>query len=573
VRHAADRRRRAKADGGEAAESTTPTALDLRVLVISAAADEPSLLAWRQLLDEEGVPYDLLVAGQEPLTSARLTVTPAHGRYQAVVLATDSLLHLQGGEYVSALAIEEWFALRNYQRTFGVRQVSAYATPTPRVGLNSPSWAGDASGIVGHVTPEGHELFPELVGPVPISPGTYGFAASPVDEEVFTSLVVNDDGLPLVGIVEHPGGREELVLTVSCGPHSRHLQLLGHGMLGWVTRGRYLGRRRFYLSVQVDDVLLGAIGRPKADGTPGPLVRMTADDVKHAAKWSAENQFMLEFAFNGWGAVSATNQGEIDPLTQTLLDYGAQFIWINHTFGHLNLDNASSEEIGLEITKNLAWAAEQGLVVEPDALVTGAHSGLNNPNLGLVLAACGVNWIASDASVTPDQSLLGRAYTVPRHPISIPLNVTTREELIASSPSGMVIDWSNAHSGEGAIMLAHVLSNDPRPHYTHQNTLTGERLLLELFDNVLASYRSLINAPLLQPTLAEAGVELWRRLRWQAAIAAGTVVATQFGDDVLIDNLGPETIEVPLTGFGEQYEAERAGWAAVAAGSRMRLPE
>lgn len=527
-----------------------PPAVDLRILVLTASEDEPSLRAWELLLQREGVPFDVLVAGTHSLTTDRLEHRPGYGRYQAIVLATDSLVCLRDGSYVSGLTDEEWARLRAYEGNYSVRQVSAYATPAPSIGLQTPSWAGDVGDTVAGLTAAGREVFPELVGPIPLSAGTYGFTASIMDDANFATLVEGATGSPVVGVVMHASGREELVLTVSNGPYSRHFQLLGHGVLQWLARGTYLGRHSYYLSLQIDDVLLGAPG-----DIDDPPIRMAPQDVRACVAWSADRGVRLDLAYNGWGSVTALMSGSPDPLTDELVKHAAAFNWLNHTFGHLNLDDVSVETARAEIENNIDWAAANRIPVQPGALVTGAHSGLDNPNVAAVLEACGIEWVASDASVEPESRAIGQAETVPRHPINIPLDVATHESLNRrrdGDGSGVSTSTQrhDALSIEAGLLLDHLLSNDPRPHYTHQNALVADRLLLSLLDDVLATFRAMVSASLRQMSLAEAGFELKRRKSWARLVDLGAVSASAVGDTAWVENLTDDGVEVPITGRG-----------------------
>jgi len=104
---------------------SVPRTVDLRVLLLTSGDDEPSAQAWSARLEGEGVPFDRVIAGVDPLIAATLESGPQHGRYQAVILATDSLVRLRDGAYESSLNAEEWATLRDYLRTYSVRQISA----------------------------------------------------------------------------------------------------------------------------------------------------------------------------------------------------------------------------------------------------------------------------------------------------------------------------------------------------------------------------------------------------------------------------------------------------------------
>ena len=539
--------------------------LDQRVLLLTSGDDEPSAQAWRAQLAGEGVPFDCLTAGVDQLIPATLERGVRHGRYQAVILATDSLVRLRNDVYESSLDPQEWVTLRDYLRAYGVRQISAYTTPGPAVGLQPAIWAGDVGARPAHVTSAGRAVFVDLVGDVPLSPGTYGYQTAVAEGADFTTLVSGPQGSPVVGVFVHSDGREEMVVTIASGPFSRHLHLLGHGMLSWAIGTARVGHHGYFLSVQVDDVLLGA---------PVPMgsdpIRLTSDDVLATARWSLQSQVRLDFAYNGWGSVTATMDHAVDPLTESLIVSAAHFNWINHTFGHLDLDDVSATVITEEITRNLIWASDHGIDVPADTLVTGAHSGLTNPAMTGVAEQCGIRWIASDASRTPSVQRLGEAHLVPRHPVNIPLDICTHDALaghrIAHSAAATVdtLERREVLEQEADLIVSHLLSNDPRPHYTHQNALVRDRLLLGLLDDALQSYRALVRIRPVQMTLAEAGRELLRRAAWSEAVAAGVLSIRRTDSGVDIANCSDQDVAVPWTAPGGGSR-----WMTVAPGDKI----
>jgi hypothetical protein len=104
-----------------------------------------------------------------------------------------------------------------------------------------------------------------------------------------------------------------------------------------VTRGGYLGHRRSYLSLQIDDVLLGNHGwDPAADAVdrnPGAMIRMTPEDATHAADWARARGLRLDLVSNGAGSERYAREAglDVDPLLRALLARRDEFGWINHT--------------------------------------------------------------------------------------------------------------------------------------------------------------------------------------------------------------------------------------------------
>ena len=266
-------------------------------------------------------------------------------------------------------------------------------------------------------------------------------------------------------------GREELVLAFSYDVDSTQLQVLAPGLVAWVTRGVHLGLDRSYLAVHVDDVLLpnvrwvpGVHCTPGADcpsGVPAPpLIRMTADDVAYAVDWQRRAGFRLDLVFNGAGSVAADAGHGTDPLTAALTAAKDEFGWINHTWSHKYLGCVrdmsttpwscarvpllgwtrfvSGWAIESEVDRNIDFARQHGLPIDPTELVTGEHSGLkappqmvdDNPRLAGALQASGIRTLAADASVEDGVGFVGDAVTVPRYPIDLDFDTATTAETI-----------------------------------------------------------------------------------------------------------------------------------------------
>ena len=131
-----------------------------------------------------------------------------------------------------------------------------------------------------------------------------------------------------------------MVQTFDANAGQPQAHLLRPGQLAWVTRGGYLGHRRSYLSLQIDDVLLGNHGWDPAahavDRNPGAMVRMTAKDATHAADWARARGLRLGLVSNGAGSKRSRREAglEVDPLLRALLARRDEFGWINHTYEH-----------------------------------------------------------------------------------------------------------------------------------------------------------------------------------------------------------------------------------------------
>jgi hypothetical protein len=301
------------------------------------------------------------------------------------------------------------------------------------------------------------------------------------------------------------------------------------------------------------------------------------------------------------------------------------FAWINHTMNHLYLgcirDTAvipwqcatndgkvrylDADTIAKQFTANVQWAANNGIPVgSATEVVTGEHSGLfflpqqssDNPNLAAALANAGITLLASDNSRDPVPRPIGRARTLPRWPVDIFHDVGTTSEEISE------YNWrytSSADGGSGScesanstciapltdrsqfmsyvvpatadLVLRHILSNDPRPHYLHQNNLAEDRLAYRLLDEVLRRYRATFagSAPLDQPSFRHSAERLDHSLAWSNRTDANVDAWVESGV-VHVESSDP-TLAVPVTTpegstlgdgrqFGLSYAGSRSMW-------------
>ncbi|MDA8297254.1 MAG: hypothetical protein M0004_11835 [Actinomycetota bacterium] len=278
-------------------------------------------------------------------------------------------------------------------------------------------------------------------------------------------------------------------------------------------------------------------------------------------------------------------------------------------------DSSIEQEIGL----NDAFAQANGLThFTTSALVTGEHSGLENPNMAAALAATGVTTVAADASRQPQQYEIGAASTAPRYPSNIYYNASNWPDEIneystlyvasghplgdARYPqeTGRCVDTSvttcvstppteaSILASESRIMLGHVLGNDPRVGFAHQANLIGPAqqngvdygyTILRLIDAMLAQYRQWTTLPLQPMTDASEAQVLSEQSAWAALRQGGSVTATLANGSVEVTNSGTSAATVPLSlplgstqdgvVFGTPYGATASAWVVVPAGATL----
>jgi hypothetical protein len=281
-------------------------------------------------------------------------------------------------------------------------------------------------------------------------------------------------------------------------------------------------------------------------------------------------------------------------------------------------DSSIEQEIGLD----QAFAAANGLTnYTPAAVVTGEHSGIENPNMPAALAGVGVTTFAQDASRQPQQYSLGAALGAPRYPSNIYYNASNwADELneyntlyVAQGASlgstqypgdtGHCTDTSSTTcittpateadllKSESHIMLSHVLGNDPRVGYAHQSDLIGPATLngqdygytiLTLISDMLSQYNAWYAAPLAPVTDVTDAQVLAEQGAWATADKGGQVTATEQNGVVTVTNNG-SAVGIPVTvpagttvngaAFGQSYGGTLSDWVNLGTGATQTLTE
>jgi hypothetical protein len=492
------------ASAGQPGQTATPSAVpapspaaphggvNLNVLVVTDGT--PPAEAIRQQLVTEGMPstvINLHDASRQRITrgflARNLPGGSRGGNFDGIVLP---------GAAPAALSGSEQAALAWYERTFGVRQVDAYAPPTPGIGMNAPSYSGPLSGAVSVTAAGARAGFGYLKGTFPFSGGVagqapFGYLGQPVPgggaTPLLTAAVPDSSGSgTLVWQYDH-AGRQQLGLSFGYGGYNLQFRYLGHGIVDWLTRGVNLGYWRNYLDIAYDDMFLGdgqwsPIGHctPGAgicpDGTPvTPIIRMTPADVAYAVQWERQHHFTIEFLYNG-GASARFQEHGVDPLLVAVRPVAKDFYWVNHTYTHAYLGckqdfrtvpatcersgghivwAAATGLINTQILDNFTWARKNGIPAEAGVLATGEYSGLrilpqqpvDNPYLDAAMGPDQIQWVALDASREPNMRNVGVALGVPRHPIDVGYDVDTVADEINE------FNWYNTSKADGGSGL------------------------------------------------------------------------------------------------------------------------
>jgi hypothetical protein len=462
--------------------------VNLNVLVVTDGS--PPVEAVRQQLAVEGMPttvVNLRDSSRQAITRAFLARTlpggTQGGNFDGIVLP---------GAAPSGLSAAEQASLAWYETKFGVRQVDAYAPPTPDLGMDPPGYSGAISGPAGVTSAGAAAGFGYLRASFPFSGGVagqapFGYLAQPAPgggaTPLVTAAIPGSSGTGTLVWQYDDAGRQQLGLSFGYSYYNLQFRYLAHGIVDWLTRGVNLGYWRNYLDIAYDDMFLGdaqwsTVGHctPGASvcprGTPmTKTIRMTPADVTYAVQWEKQHQFKVEFLYNGGASVRFQVNG-VDPLLTATRPVAKDFYWVNHTYTHAYLGckqdfsvvpwkcvrsggsivwAAGTGLINSQIFQNFAWAKKNGIPAEPGVLATGEYSGLrilpqqpvDNPYLDNAMGPDRIQWVAMDASREPDMRNIGAALGVPRHPIDVGYDVDTVADEINE------FNWYNDSKADG----------------------------------------------------------------------------------------------------------------------------
>ncbi|WP_018353064.1 hypothetical protein [Longispora albida] len=532
----------------------------LRSLVIAVDSQDFGLPTWKSTLDSMGAPYDVLLARDAPLGA--LTRPDGTGRYNSVLLTNNALLYQQNGSYVSALDAAEWTALWDYERLFGVRQVSlytSYGTYPEDYCLNPVSEGGIGSTPVNtSLTAAGAPIFDYLKAgaAIPISLSYVyrtavraGCAATPV-------LTMGPD---VVGVTTtSTDGRERLALTFTSNQYLMQTPLLGYGLVRWASRGVFAGEQRHWLNVDVDDWFINT-DHLYADGhlEQDPGFRMSGSDAVSAKNQQASfrsayplaSGFKLNVPFNGEGIQGTVNLLCLiqlgDALTYQTACNRNEFRWVNHTLTHPKMNTTTYQQSYDEIRGNLTRGQQLGLSAPATVLKTPEYSGLgvyhpdpnndidpptdfglgaSNVNMLAAAKALGVKYLHGNMSFNSHKPgcfncgiyhpLEPSLLIVPDWPTNIAYHTTTpaEETLFYNSyygPNGKFPYWpvdqtyDQIVGHESDIALQHIMTGSAYSHTLHQGNLrqyaSGKSLTFDWLRATVGKYSHYYNVPLRNP--------------------------------------------------------------------------
>lgn len=503
--------------------------VEMRLLVITASENDVGLTGWESSLSQIGIPYEVLVGSSEELTDDLLVAANGDGRFQGILLTSNNLSYFDGTNWQSAFSPAEWNLLWQYERDYGVRQVSLYTYPSAWPEDYGIAFAGvqttNAAGYPATLTSQGWPTFNYLQRnvEVPIRYAyTYLASLDPASTSTNITPILTDSAGNVLGVTSTSGdGRERLALTFSNSQYLVHTELLSYGLLRWVTKGLFLGERSMYFMADVDDWFLpNDVWNPATNSTDPDAYRLTAQDALALeqeqatlrSQYRQARSYTTNLAFNGLG-IDATaaescdpNVQSNDPLTSMSRCLRSKFRWLNHSYSHEYFDFVSYNESRAQIRDNRIAARRIGLRQPNRVLITGDISGLgwynesgdgpktdhgleaSNPDFLAAAKSLGVNVVASNASLpshVPSCAGCGLYHPlepsillIPRWPTNVFYMVMTPEQVTSAynavyGPNGSAPYWDHDLSYdefldvETDIALYHILTYSPYPHFFH----------------------------------------------------------------------------------------------------------
>ncbi|SDW03894.1 hypothetical protein [Nitrosomonas communis] len=417
-------------------------AVKLKVLVISTG-DETQDLGFsyiRPVLDEMGVPYDVLNANTQDLTADMLASlngvacnsldVGCVGSYNGIILTISDL--------TPNFTPAEWDILHNYEKDFKVRESVLSGWPATYSDTNAPfgiyldyglvfSSSGASYNTQWSVPAAYQKEVLESVNlgnPLPIT--DFAFAATPRNNgsgprdgtiPSVIPLLQTTSGEALLSIVQYklPNQttpvREVMISTISNASFLIHSKVLAYEFVNWATQGVFVGARRVYMAAHLDDLFLADDLWDSNLKASNPLLtyRLNSSDITNlvgqqtafrATHPTAGSAFKLDFPFNGAGAVTDPEATTLvanttEDLVAAVIANKDAFRYINHTFTHADMDTppvpASAPcdyetfntiaPIHAEILKNQTVWGLLGLPEQAEnnlLLLTGNHSGLKD---------------------------------------------------------------------------------------------------------------------------------------------------------------------------------------------------
>eukprot|EP00123_Amoebidium_parasiticum_P013825 comp22170_c0_seq1/m.32532 comp22170_c0_seq1/g.32532 ORF comp22170_c0_seq1/g.32532 comp22170_c0_seq1/m.32532 type:complete len:798 (-) comp22170_c0_seq1:288-2681(-) len=294
------------------------------------------------------IPRDLLEGMSTIYRATNTLPTLTTPDFHAIVVTSSSF---NGGN---------WADLRAYAAKYDVRIVCLNSDPKfvtgVQTGNGAAEWATvdrtDFAKRISDVFCETcfYDMRPDAVDP---KPATITNTTSTIPIMRFTATPnAVDAASPVAAVVtKTPQGTEEMHFFFNAAAQENDNQLVAHEYtklnlaLGnmwfqWATRGVYVGMRRLFLQMHVDDwfsstTVYGTTTTTRLEGKDAEYGAKFADAI--SSRLPAGSRIYFEPAFNGanYRSGDADKAGSLEYATRQLCN---SYNWVSHTFSHQNLD-------------------------------------------------------------------------------------------------------------------------------------------------------------------------------------------------------------------------------------------
>lgn len=414
-----------------------------------------------------GIPFQTVLVPSSGVAIPALNSSATNGNYGGIIVHGEVAYQYTNG-FLSAFTTAQWNQLYNYQTAFGVRMVRIDVFPTAEFGATTAiSGAGCcATGVEQLISITNATGFPTAnikTGAGVSTTGLWHYPATITNATIATPIAAFEPSgqfttSTVAAVINKIGARQQMVwFTGWATDWSASSNYLQHAYIHWMTRGLFVGRRKTYLSTQIDDMHLST-GLYQPNGTE---FRVRVGDLDAHKAWVANintrlpagSQYFPEIGHNGNGDIeAATNNGAgsggacnpdyavyYDSPPDTALEFQKPLgtgtnLWtpewttykwslacakrdpvatwfsvpanrdvfghLSHTFTHLELNNATFYDADKEIKFNIAWMQQIGISAgnkySAAGLIPPAITGLHNGDVIRAWMQNGIKYVVGD---------------------------------------------------------------------------------------------------------------------------------------------------------------------------------
>ncbi|CEJ90078.1 hypothetical protein VHEMI05886 [[Torrubiella] hemipterigena] len=452
--------------GVSAAVTTT---LGSKVLIL--ARSDADVASTSPGLDGYGIPWEAVLVPKAGVSLPQLNSTVTDGNYAAIITVSGLIYDYgtdKASNYHSALTPDQWNQLYAYQDAFRVRMVRVDEFPSADFGTTTYNSNGNGcckDGVNAGMSLVNTAAIPAagLKDNAPVNmDGLYHYQAKITNTTTTTAWAMFEPAGGIntrtVGaVVNKVNNRETLVWFTSLASEwSLASSYLQHSYIHWMTRSLFVGKRKLYLTPQVDDLqLYTTMFEPK-----NKEFKIDTKDLDVIVSWQKDinkrmppgSDFRLEFGHNGNGNIEAAadnKQADKYCNPQDAVEYPDQIdtavefvkpmgtgtdIWppkyvkygwsdacskldpfanwfrnpdnlnafghISHTFTHEGLNNATYYDTAREIQFNQAWMAQMGIDkairFTADGIIPPAITGMHNGDAIRAWMDNGIKYVVGD---------------------------------------------------------------------------------------------------------------------------------------------------------------------------------